>query len=94
MTTTSLKLPARVKARVNAAAKRKGVSPHAFMVDAIALVTRAADDRSRFIAAAIDSYKTTKETGLAYAEEDVRAYILARTKGKTLPRPKLKPWRA
>lgn len=52
MATTSLKLSDELKQRVIAAAEKKGVSPHAFMVQAIERAATAAESRASFVSEA------------------------------------------
>ena len=47
MVTTSLKLSDELKQRAIAAAEKKGVSPHAFMVQAIERAATAAESRAQ-----------------------------------------------
>ena len=93
MSTTSLKIPDDVKQQVIAAAQHQGVTPHAFMVDAIRVMATAADRRAQFVADAVTSREETLKAGKGYAAADVRAYLLARTQGKTPANPKAKTWR-
>lgn len=92
MATTSLKLPDDLKARAQAAAEHQGLSPHAFMVQAIELATNSAELRSDFIADALAARKHMQETGIGYAAEDVHEYIRARVRGESPAFPKPTPW--
>jgi hypothetical protein len=94
MSTTSLKLPEDVKQLAVAAAKQQGVTPHAFMVDAIRAAAANAERRAQFVADAVASRKDAVETGVGYAAEDVHTYLRARAQGKSPPKPKAKHWRA
>jgi predicted transcriptional regulator len=94
MSTTSLKIPEDVKELAVAAARQQGVTPHAFMVDAIRAAATNAQRRARFVADAIASREEAIETGNGYAAEDVHAYLQARVQGKSAHKPKAKPWRA
>jgi predicted transcriptional regulator len=91
--TTSLKLPDDVKQLAATAAKRRGVTPHAFMVDAIRQVAASAEKRAEFLAAAEASRSETIESGKGYAAEEVHAYVRARAQGRPAAKPKAKPWR-
>lgn len=93
MSTTSLKLPDDVKNRAAAAAKRRGVTPHAFMVEAIRSAASAAERRAEFVSEAISARKAMKKTGTGYRAADVHAYLRAKTRGESAPKPKAKPWR-
>lgn len=93
MTTTSLKLPEDVKQLAVAAAKQQGVTPHAFMVEAIRAAAAAAERRAAFVADALVSRGETLESGEGYSAAEVHAYVRARASGKTASKPKAKPWR-
>lgn len=86
--TTTLKLPEELKARIASAAQASGKSPHAFMIEALEAQARMAEMRQSFIDDAIASAAEVDAGGALYAMEDVQAYILARTVGKTAKRPK------
>jgi len=94
MSTTSLKLPDDVKARAVAAAKRRGVTPHAFMVEAIRSAASAAERRAEFVSAALSARKAMRKTGTGYRATDIGSYLRARARGQTAPKPKAKPWRS
>lgn len=93
MATTSLKLPEDVKELAATAAKRQGVTPHAFMVDAIRAAAAAAQKRAAFVAEAMESRTQTLKSGKGYAADEVHAYLRARAQGKPVSRPKAKSWR-
>ena len=86
--TTTLKLPEELKARIASAALASGKSPHAFMLEALEAQARLAEMRQSFFADAVASGAEVDAGGALYAMEDVQAYILARTLGKTTKRPK------
>jgi len=91
--TTSLKLPAEVRSQASAAAQRLGVTPHAFMVDAIRTAAQAAEKRAEFVAQARAAHREARKSGQGYAATDVHAYFLARAAGTPGRRPRLKTWR-
>lgn len=86
--TTTLKLPEELKARIATAAQASGKAPHAFMIEALETQARLAEMRQSFMDDAIASAAEVDASGALYAMEDVQAYILARTSGKTAQRPK------
>jgi len=86
--TTTLKLPEELKARIAATAQASGKSPHAFMLEALEAQARLAEMRQSFIADALASGAEVDAGGALYAMEDVQAYIIARTSGNTVKRPK------
>lgn len=93
MTTTSLKLPDELKQRVAAAAKELGVSPHAFMVEAIRRTAEAVEQRSGFIAQALEARDEMRREGQGHYADDVRAYLRRRLQNGQATRPAKKPWR-
>lgn len=94
MTTTSLKLSDELKQRAVAAAEKKGVSPHAFMVQAIEQAATAAERRASFINEAQAAREQMLSTGQGYKVDEVHAYLKARTAGKKPAQPKEKSWQS
>lgn len=94
MSTTSLKLPDDVKQRAAAAAKQQGISPHAFMIDAIRVAALAAEERAAFVADAVASRVEARDSGMGYPAEEVHAYIGDRVRGRKVPEPKARLWRS
>jgi predicted transcriptional regulator len=72
---TSLKLPADLKARIDEAANAAGVSPHAYMLQALAETTERARLRQQFQADALEAHAHMHQSGLGYALGDVRQYF-------------------
>lgn len=66
MTTTSLKLSEELIEQVASAATSLGISPHAFMVEAIKHATKNAELRSAFLAQGNATRKQIIKTGKAY----------------------------
>lgn len=93
MSTTSLKLPDDVKQLAIAAAKLRGVSTHAFMVEAIQAAASAEKHRAEFVAEAVAARANALRTGKGYASADVHQYIEKRTAGLSASKPKPKSWR-
>ncbi|MFZ2652110.1 MAG: hypothetical protein WA210_18585 [Burkholderiaceae bacterium] len=93
MATTSLKLPDELKEQAALAAIRLGISPHAFMVEAIRKAAAAAEERARFVTRAQAARKATLKSGKGFDGTEVHAYIRARAASKAAVRPKAKPWR-
>jgi hypothetical protein len=94
LTTTSLKLPEEIKANAIAAARLRGVTPHAFMVDAIRETAEFTEKRARLVAEAAATRDRARKTHRGYAAEDVHAYVKALVAGKHPRRPKMKTWRS
>lgn len=92
MSTTSLKLSDELKQRAIAAAGRKGVSPHAFMVQAIEQAAAAAETRAGFVSEALEAREQMLKTGKGYDAGEVHAYLKARISGKKPAKPKARAW--
>lgn len=93
MTTTSLKISDELKSRVAEVAHAKGVSPHAFMVEAIQQVTRQEEKRERFVADALEARQEALESGEGFAADEVHAYLKSRLKKGSASAPEAKRWR-
>ncbi len=90
---TSLKLPAELKARVEALAEAAGKTPHAFMVEAIEREAVRAELYETFLNEALQAEAEMERSGVYYAAEDVFRYMTARAEGKPARRPRPKSWR-
>lgn len=89
--TTTLKLPSDLKARLARVAKKTGRTPHAFMLEAIERQTTYEERMEAFVKEARAADRTIEETGQAYAAADVHAWMRGLAQGRKAPRPK--PWR-
>jgi predicted transcriptional regulator len=92
MATTSLKLTDELKQRTAALAQKQGVSPHAFMVDAIEHAAAAAEQRLGFVEDAQAARAQMLKSGLGFDAQEVHAYLKARIIDKAAPKPKATPW--
>jgi predicted transcriptional regulator len=92
MATTSLKLTDELKQRTAALAQKQGVSPHAFMVDAIEHAAAAAEQRLGFVEDAQAARAQMLKSGLGFDAQEVHAYLKARIIDKAAPKPKAAPW--
>jgi len=90
MSTTTIRLPAELKAKVAAAAKRSGTTPHNFILQAIAEKTDAEERRSDFHGVADARYGRIAESGKTVSWHEMRAYLQARVSGKRARRPAAK----
>ena len=93
MTTTSLKLPDDLKQRTMLAAQQHGLSPHAFMINAIDQAATAAEQRASFLAEARAARASAIKSGKGFDADEVHAYLRDRIAGKKTARPKAKSWR-
>lgn len=87
MSTTTLRMPDELKARIADVAKRTGVSAHHFMLTAVAEKTEQEERRAEFNALAEQRYAEIIETGETLNWHEVREYLQARILGQQLPRP-------
>lgn len=90
MSTTTLRLPDEVKARIDRLAAAQGVSAHSLMVETLAESTAAMERRLEFEAEAAQRWAQYRRTGEYVAMEDLRAYVLARARGEDPPKPPLR----
>ena len=93
MSTTSLKIPDDLKQLAADAARRDGVSTHAFMVEAIRTAVLAADLRAAFVADAVAAWTDAIETGQGMAASAVHDYLRGRVRGQNRVRPEAVRWR-
>lgn len=87
MTTTTIRLPEDLKARVAAAAKRSGTTAHAFILEAIAEKTQQAELRADFDAVAERRYADIVASGQTIPWTEMRKYLEVRVTGKSAKRP-------
>ena len=87
MSTTTIRLPDRLKARVAAVAKRTGATAHGFILEAIA--EKAADEEQRgdFSELAEQRYAGIVASGKAIPWSEMRAYLEKRISGRKARRP-------
>ena len=87
MSTTTIRLPEDLKARVAVAAKRAGTSAHGFILAAIAEKTEQEDLRADFDAVAEDRYARIASSGETIPWQEMRGYLEERLAGKKVKRP-------
>jgi len=87
VTATSLKVPRKLKTRIERLSRRSGESAHAFMLRALEGHVEAAERYQAFIDEAM------QRSGLGYAAGDVHAYLEAKIRGRAARRPKPLRWR-
>ena len=93
MHATSLKLPEDLKARAADAARRSGLSPHAFMVEAIERATTQAEQRASFVRDALEAQAELEARDEVFEAAEVHAWLQARLDGRQAPRPAARRWR-
>jgi predicted transcriptional regulator len=89
--TTTLKLPNSLKARVARVARRSGRSPHSMMVEAIRRQTERDERMEDFVKEALASDRAVEAGEEVYAADEVHAWLERLARGKKAARPK--PWR-
>jgi predicted transcriptional regulator len=87
MSTTTIRLPPELKARVAAAAERAGTTSHNFILEAIA--EKAAQDESRadFLDTGERRYAAIVASGRTIPWSEMRRYLKGRLAGKKARRP-------
>lgn len=90
---TSLKLPKRLKSRVERLARRQGESTHAFMVRALEMQVEAAELHQAFVDEGMRADQAMQKSGLGYEAQAVHDYLAARARGDKPRRPKAVRWR-
>lgn len=82
MSTTTIRLPEDLKARVAQAAAAEGTTAHNFILEAIAEKTALAEQQADFHAVADQRYAQFLESGESVPWEDARVYLMQRLEGK------------
>ena len=88
MSTTTIRLPNHLKARVAAAAEKSGKTAHSFILEAIAEKTEAEERRSDFHETAEKRYAQIAATGKTIPWSEMRTYLRNRLAGKHPPKPR------
>lgn len=85
---TTVKLSTSLKKRIKPLARAEGVTPHAWMVEALAEQVVQAEQRTAFVAAALESRRQVEASGLAWEAAAVFDSMRARVRGKKATRPR------
>lgn len=88
MSTTTIRLPDDLKARIATAAERAGTSTHGFILEAIAEKAEQEERRADFHDTANRRYAEIVNTGRAIPWSEMRRYLEDRIAGKEPARPK------
>lgn len=86
-TTTKIRLPEDLKARIASAAERAGKTTHSFILEAIAEKADLEDLRADFDAVADARFAKIVESGETISWSDARDFLEERLAGKQTPRP-------
>ena len=87
MSTTTIRLPEDLKARVVAAAERAGTTAHSFILEAIAEKADQAERRAVFHDVSEKRYANLVASGKTIPWEKMRSYLEDRMAGQTVARP-------
>jgi predicted transcriptional regulator len=87
MSTTTIRLPKDLKARVAAAAERAGTSSHSFILEAIAEKTAQEERRTDFDEVAEKRYARIVASGKTIPWHEMRKYLEDRLTGTPATRP-------
>ena len=87
MSTTTIRLPQDLKARVVAAAKRARTTAHSFILEAIAEKADEEERRSEFHDVAEKRYSRIAASGKTIPWTEMRSYLESRIAGKKVRRP-------
>ena len=91
MSTTTIRIPDTLKARLSRLAEREGISAHGLILEAISEKADALELRQSFYDEAEARYARFLATGKAIPWEEMRAYVLARMAGESPEPPSAKP---
>lgn len=87
MSTTTIRLPDELKARIAEAAKQAGTTSHNFILEAIAEKAALVERRADFDAVAEQRYAGIVASGKTISWNDMRGYLENRIAGKPGRRP-------
>jgi predicted transcriptional regulator len=86
MSTTTIRLPKDLKARIAAAAERAGITAHGFILEAIAEKTERAARDAEFFDTAETRYANIVASGKTISWKKMRGYLEDRMAGKAAVR--------
>jgi predicted transcriptional regulator len=93
MSTTTLRLPEELRARLAKLAEKSGKTAHSLMLEAIAQKVEEEELRASFHGEADTRFAEMMESGVGIPWHDMRGYLRARTAGKAARAPKARRWR-
>ncbi len=88
MSTTTIRLPADLKARIAGAAKRAGTTAHSFILEAIAEKANQEERLGEFHDVAEKRYARIVASGKTIPWNEMRRYLEDRAAGNTATRPR------
>ncbi len=93
MSTTTLRLPDELRARIVKLAEKSGKTAHGVMLDAIAQKVEEEELRASFHGEADTRFAEMIESGVGIPWHDMRAYLMTRASGEAAQAPRARPWR-
>lgn len=90
MSTTSLKLSPELKARATEAARARGISTHAFLLDAVERETAREELRQSVVRESLDARRAYRRDGEYLDWSEVRDNLRARVRGEQSNEPSLR----
>lgn len=93
MSTTTLRLPEELKARIARLAEKSGRTSHSLMLEAIAQRVEEEELRASFHAEADSRFTEMMESGVGIPWHDMRAHLRMRASAKPARPPKAHRWR-
>ena len=94
MSTTTIRIPEELKARIASAAERAGKTTHSFILEALAEKAEQEELRADFDVEADRRFARIVATGKTTPWDEMRLYLEDRVAGKPAPRPVAKKKRA
>jgi predicted transcriptional regulator len=88
---TTVRIQDELKARVEAAASEAGKTADAFILDAITESVEQAEEDAAFHRLANERWAEVQATGLTVSWDEMNAWVEARLRGETPPRPAGRP---
>ena len=89
--TTTIRLPPRLRARIQALAKQSGRSAHSVILEAVERHADYEEQMRSLVKEALEGDAEIERTGEVYRAEDVHAWMDRLARGQAPARPK--PWR-
>ena len=89
--TTTIRLPPKLRTRLDSLAKQTGRSAHSLIVEAVERQTAYEEQMRSLVKEALDADADIGKTGQAYRAEDVHAWMTRLAADAATARPK--PWR-
>ena len=88
MSTTTIRIPDTLRARLAAVVERSQTTAHSLILEAITEKTDALERRASFADEADARYEEIIATGKTIPWDDVRAYLEGRARGENVTRPR------